>query len=130
MIGRRAAMRTTGLIYAATAVLLWAGSACAQGVPQGEAVFKRNCSVCHTVEAGKNRIGPSLFGVVGRVSGTAPGFKYSDAMTKAAWTWTDENLNKYLTDPKAAIPGNKMGFAGVKKDDDRTALISYLETVK
>jgi cytochrome c len=123
-------MKSSGPFYATTAVLLWAGSACAQGAPQGDAVFKRNCAVCHTVEAGKNRIGPSLFGVVGRVSGTAPGFKYSDAMTKAAWTWNEENLNKYLTDPKAAIPGNKMVFAGVKKDDDRAALVSYLATMK
>lgn len=123
-------MRTMGPILAAAAVALWAGSARAQGTPPGEAVFKRNCTVCHTVEPGKNRIGPSLFGVLGRVSGTAPGFNYSDAMKKAASTWSEENLDKYLADPKVTIPGNKMASTGVKKDDDRKALISYLATLE
>jgi len=97
---------------------------------QGETIFKRTCAACHTVEPGKNRIGPSLAGVVGRKAGSAEGFKYSDPMAKSGITWNEDSLNKYLTDPKATVPGNKMAFAGLKKDDERKAVIDYLETVK
>jgi cytochrome c2 len=95
-------------------------------VQEGEAVFKRTCAICHSNEAGKNKIGPSLFGVVGRVSGTAAGFNYSAAMKDAHITWTAENLEKYLNDPKAVVPGNKMAFAGVKNADQRKEIIEYL----
>ena len=114
----------TGLAVGATAALA------DDDVKAGEAVFKRTCGVCHTVEAGKNKIGPSLAGVVGRKSGSLDGFKYSDAMKKADVTWSDDTLEKYLTDPKAFVPGNRMAFAGVKKEADRKAVIDYLETVK
>ena len=99
-------------------------------VAAGQAVFKRTCAICHTVEAGKNKIGPSLAGVVGRKSGSLEGFKYSDAMKKADITWSSDTLDKYLADPKATVPGNHMAFAGVKKEADRKAVIDYLETVK
>lgn len=99
-------------------------------VAAGQAVFKRTCAICHTVEAGKNKIGPSLAGVVGRKSGSLEGFKYSDAMKKADITWSADTLDKYLADPKGFIPGNRMAFAGVKKADDRKAVIDYLATVK
>ena len=99
-------------------------------VKAGEAVFKRTCAVCHSVEAGKNKIGPSLFGVVGRKSGSIEGFKYSDAMKKADVTWSNDTLDKYLTDPKTFVPGNRMTYAGLKKEADRKAVIDYLDTVK
>jgi cytochrome c len=99
-------------------------------VKAGEAVFKRTCAVCHTVEAGKNKIGPSLAGVVGRKSGSIEVFKYSDAMKKADVTWANDTLDKYLTEPKTFIPGNRMAFAGIKKAEDRKAVIDYLDTVK
>jgi cytochrome c len=96
----------------------------------GEAVFKRYCAVCHTVEAGKNKIGPSLAGIVGRKSGSVPGFNYTDANKNSGVTWDEKNLDTYLTDPKKFIPGTKMLFAGVKSDDDRKALIAYLAQQK
>jgi len=99
-------------------------------VKAGEAVFKRTCAVCHSVEAGKNKIGPSLAGVVGRKAGSIEGFKYSDAMKNSGVTWSNETLDKYLTDPKTFVAGNRMTFAGVKKAEDRKALIDYLDTVK
>lgn len=95
----------------------------------GAADFKKTCAACHTAEAGKNKIGPSLFGVVGRTSGTVPGFNYSDAMKKAALAWTPENLDKYLADPRAIVPGNKMTYPGVKKPDERQDVIAYLATL-
>ena len=95
----------------------------------GEKVFNQ-CKACHTVEAGKNRVGPSLHGVVGRKAGTVEGFNYSPAMKEYGQTWTPENLDKYLSDPKGAIPGNKMAFAGLKKPEDRANVIAWLSQQK
>ncbi|HUA53974.1 MAG TPA: cytochrome c family protein [Candidatus Sulfotelmatobacter sp.] len=94
---------------------------------EGETIFKRNCFVCHTVEPGKNKIGPSLAGVVGRPAGTAPGFSYSEANKNSHVTWTESTLDTYLTDPRKFIPGTKMVFAGLKKPEERQALIAYLK---
>jgi cytochrome c len=96
----------------------------------GEALFKKNCMLCHTTEAGKNKIGPSLSGVVGRHSASVPDFAYSEAMKKADKTWDDQTLNTYLTNPRAFVPGTKMIFIGLKNDQDRQNLIAYLNTVK
>ncbi|HEX7967040.1 MAG TPA: cytochrome c family protein, partial [Stellaceae bacterium] len=86
--------------------------------------------VCHTVEAGKNKIGPSLAGIVGRKAGTAPGFSYSDANKKSGVTWDEATLDAYLTDPRKFMPGTKMVFAGLKNPDDRKAIIAYLKEHK
>ena len=96
----------------------------------GAADFKKICMMCHTNEAGKNKIGPSLFGVVGRKAGTATGYTYSAAMKSFGQTWDDALLDKYLADPKAVVPGNKMTYAGVKSDKDRADIIAYLDTLK
>lgn len=95
----------------------------------GKKVFSK-CAVCHTAVAGKNGLGPSLFGVVGRPSASVAGYNYSDAMKAANKTWDEAALNAYLTDPKAAIPGNKMAFAGIPSPDDRANVIAYLATLK
>jgi cytochrome c len=107
-----------------------ATTAVARADEDGEKVFKKFCMACHTVEAGKNKIGPSLDGVVGRKAGTAPGFNYSDAMKNSGITWNNEILEKYLADPKGTVPGNKMAFAGVKKADERKAVIEFLDKHK
>lgn len=96
---------------------------------EGAKVFKRVCFICHTADAGKNKIGPSLFGVVGRKAGTVPGFAYSEAMKAAGITWDDEAIDKYIADPKKFMPGNKMAYAGVKKADERKEIIAYLKTL-
>lgn len=139
-------MIVRGIVAALPAVVMVAGLALAQpqAGPQseaeeageqtatmgdaaaGEKVFNQ-CKACHTVEAGKNRVGPSLHGVVGRKAGAVEGFKYSDAMQKSDVVWTPENLDKYLADPRGFIPGNKMAFAGVKKPEDRQNVIAYLQ---
>jgi cytochrome c len=93
----------------------------------GEALFKKNCAICHTLEAGKNKIGPSLAGVVDRKAGDIPGFAYSEANKKSGDTWDEQTLDTYLTDPKKFMPGTKMVFAGVKNPEDRKALIEYLK---
>src|SRR5215469_3224581 len=114
----------------AASVLVAANAAWAQNADDGQKIFKRACMVCHTNEAGKNKIGPSLFGVVGRKSGTAPGYQYSAAMKGASITWDDASLDKYLNDPKSTVPGNKMAFAGVKKAEERKDVIAYLSTLR
>mgnify|MGYP002379871892 CR=1 FL=1 len=98
---------------------------------QGEKVSKV-CASCHTFEkGGPNRVGPNLSGIVGAKHAHADGFAYSDAMkAKAGETWTEDALNEFLWNPKQAIPGTKMGFAGVKKPEDRAALIKWMKTQK
>ena len=112
------------MLVSAPALAQTAGDAAA-----GEKVFNQ-CKACHTIEAGKNRVGPSLHGVVGRAAGAVEGFQYSPAMKSSGITWTAENLDKYLADPKGFIPGNKMAFAGVKKPEDRANVIAYLSQQK
>jgi cytochrome c len=96
----------------------------------GQAVFRAQCSICHSVQAGRNMIGPSLFGVVGRKTGAEAGFHYSTANQNANLTWTPDVLDKYLLSPRAVVPGTKMTFAGQKDATKRADLIAYLETLK
>ncbi|HEX9464639.1 MAG TPA: cytochrome c family protein [Alphaproteobacteria bacterium] len=115
----------------ASAALAVSNSQAAGNAEDGASTFNRTCAACHATAAdAPNRIGPTLFGVVGRKSASVPGFRYSEANKKAGLTWTPETLDKYLADPKGTVPGTTMVFAGVKKDDERANLIAYLETLK
>ncbi len=119
------------LVTGLAAMAATAPSARADGDAQaGEALFKKNCTVCHTTEAGKNKIGPSLSGVVGRHSASVGDFAYSEAMKKADKTWDDQTLDTYLTNPRALVPGTKMIFVGFKNEQDRQNIIAYLNSVK
>jgi len=123
-------MREFARLALAAATVALAGPALADGdVAAGEKVFKK-CAACHSIEeGGKNMVGPNLHGVVGRTTGSVEGFKYSEAMAKLGQeghVWTVEELNRYLENPKEAIPGNKMTFVGLKKEDDREDVIAYL----
>jgi cytochrome c len=93
---------------------------------QGAKVAKK-CLTCHSLDKdGPNKIGPALWGVVGRAAGTHEGFAYSDAMKNSGKTWSLQELDAYLTEPKAVVPGNKMSFVGVKKPEERAALLRWL----
>ncbi len=91
----------------------------------GKKVF-RKCKACHQIKEGKNGVGPSLHGVVGRASGALDGYKYSSAMSSAGIDWTPENLAGYLADPKGFMPGNKMAYRGLKKEADIMDVIAYI----
>jgi cytochrome c len=95
----------------------------------GQAVFKTQCGICHSVVQGKNMVGPSLFGVVGRKSGSVDGFHYSAANKGADITWDAAILDKYLTAPRVVVPGTIMTYAGLKDDTKRADLIEYLGTL-
>jgi cytochrome c2 len=92
----------------------------------GKKVFAK-CQACHSLEAGKNKVGPTLHGVIGRASASGADFNYSDAMKNAHLTWDPATLDKYLAKPKDLVPGTKMAFPGLPKEKDRADLISYLE---
>jgi len=103
----------------------------ASAASAGKKVFKK-CKACHSAnKGGANKIGPNLFGVVGRAAASAPGYtKYSKAMKASGVTWTEENLDKFLKRPKKFIKKTKMGFSGLKKDEDRAAVIEFLKSMK
>lgn len=97
---------------------------------RGRRVF-RQCSSCHTVKEGAAAlVGPNLYGIFDRKVGEAEGFPYSTAISSlegdAKFDWTPEKLDAWLTSPRAFLPGNRMSFAGVRREDDRTSVIAYL----
>jgi cytochrome c len=100
-------------------------------IAQGEKLAKV-CAACHTFDkGGANRVGPNMWGIVGAKHAHIEGFAYSDALkAKSAEPWDVAALNQFLWNPKKAIPGTKMGYAGMKKPEDRAALIKWLETLK
>ena len=93
---------------------------------EGAKVFTK-CSACHSIaEGGANKIGPALWGVLGRPAGSVPGYKYSKAMAEYGKNWSFEEMNSFLIKPKDWIKGTKMSFAGLKKAKDRAAVILYM----
>src|SRR5215471_7317872 len=106
-----------------------AHSARAGDVEAGKTAVKK-CALCHATESGKNKVGPSLYGVVGRKSGTLDGFNYSEGMMKFDHAWDEQTLDTYLADPRATVPGTKMIFPGIKDEKERQDVIAYLETLK
>ena len=123
-------MRSPNVILALSILAsMDAGSAVAADVEAGKTAFKK-CALCHTTEAGKNKIGPSLFGIVGRKSATLENFNYSEAMKKFDHTWDEGTLDEYLADPRGTVPGTKMIFPGIKDKAERDDVIGYLETLK
>jgi cytochrome c2 len=124
---------STGVLTSVMSVLLLAPAACADAdAENGAAVFKKRCQVCHAVgDKAKNKVGPALNGIIGRKAGTVEGFRYSKANSQAGedgWVWTEEVLIDYLANPRKAMPGNKMGYAGLKDEQDRKDVVAYLKT--
>lgn len=99
-----------------------------KGNPVAGKVAFTPCKTCHVVAAGQNRIGPSLHGVVGRTSGSVPGYTYSAANKNSHIVWTEPVLYQYLLAPQAYVPGTKMTYPGLKDAQKRADVIAYLKT--
>jgi cytochrome c len=109
---------------------LFASQALAADAKNGAVVFER-CVICHSNTKGAPaKIGPNLFGVVGRKAGSTPEFAYSAAMKSAGFVWTTEKLTAYAQHPQAVVPGNRMAFGGISSGKDAADLAAYLATLK
>jgi cytochrome c len=107
-------------------ILLQAGAARADGDPvRGEARFQE-CAACHKLAAGANEVGPSLYGIFTRKAGELADFRFSPAMKRSGIEWTPETLDKYIADPQATVPANRMPYAGMANASDRADLVAYL----
>lgn len=121
MIG---AARTT---VALLVMLLLTGTARADGdAARGEVKFQ-DCAACHKLEPGANNVGPSLHGLFGRKAGELADFRYSPAIKRSGISWTAETIEKFIADPQAMVPGNRMPYAGMASADDRADLVAYLQ---
>ncbi len=102
----------------------------AGGDAEAGASVARKCIACHSFEeGGANKVGPNLYGILGRGVATAAGFSYSDSMQAAGGTWDYENLSAFLANPREAMPGTAMGFAGIRRDNQRADLLIYLQSI-
>lgn len=131
----------TGLL-AAIAIAAAATAAQAQtakpaapvAMPKGDAAQGAKdfvvCKACHSPDKGVNKIGPSLFGVVGRTSGSVAGYNYSAANKSGHIVWTPQVLFTYLQNPRKFLPGTKMTYAGLADPQKRANIIAYLGTLK
>jgi cytochrome c len=131
-LSRRTSAAIALAVSSALAALLLASPApfppaWAADAARGEQVY-RKCVSCHTLEAnGRNRAGPRLHGLFGRVAGSVADFRYSDALKGSGIIWTDQTLDAYLKDSEAFVPGTKM-YGGLSLDEDRQDLIAYLKS--
>lgn len=117
MISRFAA----GLILFATPVLADGGT------EDGQLAFNNHCRTCHSVDAGDNRLGPTLNGIVGREAGAIEGYAFSDALARADFTWSEERLDAFIEDPDAVVRGNAMKpYGGLADEAVRTTIVDYL----
>jgi len=124
----------TKSIAMTVAALLMAGTMSVAQISAGgeqrtaEVAFNNACRTCHTMKEGDNRLGPSLHGVIGRRSGSLPGYGYSESMKTAGIVWDDTTLNRFLADPEAVVPGNKMKpYGGVGDAEARAMIIAHLK---
>lgn len=94
-----------------------------------ELAFNGHCRECHAFDKGDNRLGPTLYGVVGRKAGTVPGFEYSDSLKSSGITWDEKTLDQWITNPNAVVPGNNMGaiFSGLADAGERAKIIAFLK---
>ena len=105
------------------------GVSAAQTAPGGETLFRQRCGSCHAVQAGQNRVGPSLHGVFGRRAGAVAGYNYSPALRAWGQNWTAANLERYVAGTRATVPGTKMSIVA-PPPAQRTEIIRYLQSLR
>jgi cytochrome c len=118
--------RTKTLLVFLLVLIAGLASVRAADIKNGKAVFEK-CAACHSLEAGKNDIGPSLAGIFGRKAASLEDFRYSTAMKQSNVTWDERTLDAFIADPQAFIPGNRMPFDGLIDKQDRDDLLAYLK---
>ena len=122
---------TGRFVFAALALALTAALGSGQALAEGDAakgkkVFNK-CKACHSLEAGKKKVGPDLANIIGRAAGSVEGYKYSKAMKNSGLTWDEATLSSYLEKPRKFVKGTKMSFGGIKSEEKRNDLIAYLK---
>lgn len=119
-------MTVVKLLYMAMGLAAFAASpTVAQDSLPGERLYNQRCASCHGTAEKPSRVGPSLVGVVGRMAGTAEGFKFSTALGDSGLTWDAQTLDTFLTNPAALVPGTRMATR-IARADDRALLIEFL----
>jgi cytochrome c2 len=127
---QRCAAAVLGAAVAVAASLPATPSLAAAGNPEaGQKAFATRCAACHSAQAGQNKVGPSLAGIVGSKAGTVPDYSFSPAMKSANITWDDASLDKFLANPSGVVHGTKM-FVSLPNGSDRANVIAYLNTLK
>lgn len=132
---RRALMRDlagrlgAALLLAPLGAAGFAVAAHAADAAAGRQVYQAQCAICHSDKPDVNKIGPSLYGVVGRHTGAEPGYSYSVANKNSNLVWTPTELDLYLNDPQKVVPGTKMPYGGLHSAAKRANLIAFLETL-
>ena len=144
MLERGKRLEFAGIAFA-VALALYAGQAFAQGADEaagvkadeaagvgaGGELFKKRCAPCHSLADGRNGNGPSLFGIIDRKAADLSSFKYSRALRQMAaddsLKWSEENLTRFLARPSLLVPGTRMAFPGVKKEEDLANLIAWIK---
>jgi cytochrome c len=106
------------------------GAPAAQSAPPARPAAFLQCAACHSVEPGRNGVGPSLAGIAGRKAASLPGFNYSPALKNSGLTWNAASLDTWLTSPQRAVPGTKMPFTGIADPARRKQVVDYLMTLK
>lgn len=95
---------------------------------RGAQLYKR-CQSCHTLEQdGRHKVGPNMWALYGSTAGTKEGFAYSKAMSESGVIWNDETLSAYIENPRQYMPGNRMSYAGLRKAEDREAVLAYIKS--
>lgn len=97
---------------------------------EGKRVYDMKCKACHSIKPGEKRLGPSLYGIVGRRTASLPDYAYSPAAKAAGGVWSAKRIDQFVQSPRTVIPGTKMAFGGIANPDDREAIIIYLQTLK
>jgi len=112
-----------------SSILLSVSSAALAADPTAGATVFKKCAVCHAIGPGAaNKVGPELNGVIGRKTGSVPGYNYSDANKNSGIVWTEDELARYIHNPRGIVPGTKMTFPGIQDDQQVGDLIAYLKT--
>jgi cytochrome c len=115
----------------AAALMLLSGAAFAQddvSPEEAQLAFNNHCRTCHTTNEGDHRLGPSLYGVVGREAGSLSGYGYSSAMARTDIVWDEETLDRYIENPDAVVPGNNMKpYSGITSAEERAKVIAHLK---